>query len=154
MTLLQVSDGVMASEITSAILLIAAVWVQTNCFLTTERGGIDFGGVQCLTTFTAGSGPGDSSTPPCDIPINNDLILEPDETFSLEAIILNNNGLPAQFSSGGDTASATIIDDEGILVGCVSNHLNINNYVGACSNFLKLSIVHPTSFTWFSVVVV
>ena len=76
------------------------------------------------------------ATPPCLITINDDLVLEPDETFSLTATIQNNNGLPAQFSTGGDTASATIIDDEeGILVGCASNHLN---YVGACSNFCQL----------------
>ena len=69
-----------------------------------------------MTTFTAGSGPGDSSTPACDITINNDLILEQDETFSLTASIQDSNGQSAQFSAGGDSASATIIDDEGTLV--------------------------------------
>ena len=69
-----------------------------------------------MTTFTAGSGPGDSSTPPCDITINNDLILEQDETFSLTASIQDSNGQSAQFTAGGDSASATIIDDDGMLV--------------------------------------
>ena len=78
--------------------------------------GGDFIGVTCVTTFTAGSGPGDSSTPACDITINNDLILEQNETFSLTASIQDSNGQSAQFSAGGDSASATIIDDEGTLV--------------------------------------
>ena len=58
------------------------------------------------------------STPPCDIAINNDLLIEPDETFSLSATILNSNGQTAQFTAGGDTASATIIDDDGMLFIC------------------------------------
>jgi len=75
--------------------------------------GGDFIGVTCLTTFTAGSGPGDSSTPACSIIINNDLILEQDETFSLAASIQNSNGQSAQFSAGG--ASATITDNDSML---------------------------------------
>jgi len=82
--------------------------------------GGDFIGTTCLTTFTAGSGPGDSSTPACDITINNDLILERDETFSLTASIQNSNGQSAQFSAGGDSASATITDDDGMLVQLLS----------------------------------
>ena len=82
--------------------------------------GGDFIVTTCLTTFTAGSGPGDSSTPACDIIINNDLILERDETFSLTASIQNSNGQSAQFSAGGDSASATITDDDGMLVQLLS----------------------------------
>ena len=67
-----------------------------------------------MVTFAAGSGPGNMSTPPCDIAINNDLMVEPDETFSLSATIINSNGQAAQFTAGGDTASATIIDDDGM----------------------------------------
>jgi len=77
--------------------------------------GGDFIGVTCLTTFTAGSIPGNSSTPACSIMINNDLILEEDETFSFSASIQNNNGQSAQFSTGGDSASATITDDDSML---------------------------------------
>ena len=77
--------------------------------------GGDFIGVTCLTTFTAGSVPGNSSTPACSITINNDLILEEDETFSLSASIQNSNGQSAQFSAGGDSASATITDDDSML---------------------------------------
>ena len=73
-------------------------------------------GVTCVTTFTAGSGPGSLSTPPCDITIHNDLIVEPDETFSLSASIQDSNGQSALFSAGGDSASATIIDDDSMLV--------------------------------------
>ena len=67
-----------------------------------------------MVTFAAGSGPGNMSTPPCDIAINNDLMVELDETFSLSATIINSNGQAAQFTAGGDTASATIIDDDGM----------------------------------------
>ena len=69
-----------------------------------------------MTTFTAGSGPGSLSTPPCDITIHNDGIFEGDETFSLSARIVTNNGLSAQFSAGGDIASATIIDPSMLVV--------------------------------------
>ena len=77
--------------------------------------GGDFIGATCLTTFTAGSGPGNSSTPACSIIINNDLILEQDETFSLTASIQNSNGQSAQFSAGGSSASATITDNDSML---------------------------------------
>jgi len=82
--------------------------------------GGDFIGVTCLTTFTAGSVPGDSSTPACSITINNDLILEQDETFSLTASIQNSNGQSAQFPTGGNSTSATITDDDGMLVQLLS----------------------------------
>ena len=88
-----------------------------NYSLTTDgplNAGGDFIGVTCLTTFTAGSGPGDSSSPACFITISNDIIVENNETFSLTASIQNSNGLSAQFSAGGDSASATIIDDDGM----------------------------------------
>ena len=77
--------------------------------------GGDFIGVTCLTTFTAGSVPGDSSTPACSITINNDLLVEQDETFSLNASIQISNGQSVQFSAGGNSASATITDDDGML---------------------------------------
>ena len=95
------------------ILKFAAISLKTDGALAADG---DFIGVTCLTTFTAGSGPGDSSTPACSITINNDLILEQDETFSLNASIQNSNRQSAQFSAGGDTASATITDDDGMLV--------------------------------------
>ena len=76
--------------------------------------GEDFIETTCTVTFAAGSGPGAMSMPPCDIAINNDLMVEPDETFTLSATILNSNGQAAQFTAGGDTASATIIDDDGM----------------------------------------
>jgi len=41
--------------------------------------------------------------------------VEQNETFSLTVTIQNSNGQSAQFSAGGDTSSATITDDEGIL---------------------------------------
>ena len=41
-------------------------------------------------------------------------MVEPDETFSLSATIINSNAQAAQFTAGGDTASATIIDDDGM----------------------------------------
>ena len=86
----------------------------------TLAAGGDFIGVTCLTTFTSGSIPGDSSTPPCDITINNDFLVEQDETFSLTASIQNSNGQSAQFSAGGDSASATITDDDSMLVQLLS----------------------------------
>ena len=73
----------------------------------------DFIGVTCTVTFAAGSGPGAMSTPSCDITINNDNSIEQDETFSLSATILNVNGQSVQFTAGGDSASATILDDDG-----------------------------------------
>ena len=82
--------------------------------------GGDFIGVTCLTTFTAGSGPGNSSTPPCNITITNDLLVEQDKTFSLNASIQNSNGQSAQFSAVGDSVSATITDDDGMLVQLLS----------------------------------
>ena len=59
-----------------------------------------------------GGGPGDLSAP-CDIPIINDRMVEQDETFSLSERVLNTNGQLARFTVGGDSASATIIDDDG-----------------------------------------
>ena len=82
--------------------------------------GGDFIGVTCLTTFTAGSGPGNFSTPACNITITNDFLVEQDETFSLNGSIQNSNGQSAQFSAGGDSASATITDDDGMLVQLLS----------------------------------
>ena len=38
-------------------------------------------------------------------------MVEEDETFSFSAIITNSNGQAAQFTAGGDSATATIIDD-------------------------------------------
>ena len=63
------------------------------------------------TYLPAGGGPGDLSAA-CDIPIINDVLVEPDEIFSLSASVLNTNGQPARFTVGGNSASATIIDDD------------------------------------------
>jgi len=41
--------------------------------------------------------------------------VEQNETFSLTVTIQNSNGQSVQFSTGGDTASATITDDDGQL---------------------------------------
>jgi len=94
-------------------------FVKSTISLTTDgalAAGGDFIGVTCLTTFTAGSGPGNSSTPACNITINNDLLVEQDEIFSLTANIQNSNGQSAQFSAGGDSASATITETDGQLI--------------------------------------
>jgi len=56
-----------------------------------------------------------SSTPACNITVNNDLLVEQDETFSLTASIQNSNGQSVQFSASGDSASTTITDDDGML---------------------------------------
>ena len=74
----------------------------------------DYTGTLCTVTFFAGSAPGATSTF-CSIPLISDSCLEEDETFSLTATILNSNGQSAQFIPGGDSASATIIDDDGML---------------------------------------
>ena len=74
--------------------------------------GADFIAVTCIVLFPAGSGPGTVSTPSCDITIINDIIVELNEIFSLSATILSSNGQDAQFTAGGDSASATIIDDD------------------------------------------
>ena len=74
--------------------------------------GGDFIGITCTVAFAAGSGPGTVSTPSCDITIINDNIVEQNEVFSLSASILNSNGQDAQFTTGGDSASATIVDDD------------------------------------------
>jgi len=42
--------------------------------------------------------------------------VEPNETFSLNAIIEESNGQSAQFSAGGDSATVTIIDDDGMYL--------------------------------------
>ena len=75
----------------------------------------DYTGTTCMVTFSAGSGPGAQSTF-CSIPFIPDFCLEEDETFSLTAIILNSNGQTAQFTAGGDSATATIVDDDGMFV--------------------------------------
>ena len=75
--------------------------------------GADFTRTTCSLTLRAGGRPGDLSGP-CDIPIINDRMVEQDETFSLSARVLNTNGQLARFTVGGDSASATIIDDDGM----------------------------------------
>lgn len=77
--------------------------------------GGDFIGTTCLTTFTAGSIPGTFSIPQCDITINDDDLVEQNETFSINATITNSNGQSAQITAGGVSASVTIIDDDGTL---------------------------------------
>ena len=54
------------------------------------------------------------STPSCDITINDDNLIEQDKTFSLSPTILSANGQTVQFTVGGDSASATILDDDGM----------------------------------------
>ena len=76
----------------------------------------DFNGATCMVTFANGSGPGAVSLPPCNITIINDLIPEQPERFSISATIINSNGLTVQFPVGGDSASCTIIDDDGMLI--------------------------------------
>ena len=85
--------------------------------------GDDFIGTTCLVTFTAASGPGAISTS-CDITIVNDLMVELDETFSLNATIINSNGQDAQFTAGGESASATIMNDDGMFLICTSHKTN------------------------------
>ena len=127
-------------------LLICTISLTTDGALAADG---DFIGVTCLTTFTTGSGPGDSSTPPCNITITNDLILEPDETFSLNASIQNSNGQSAQFSAGGDTASATILDDDGMsFVLVYVDHTQCVkcfelNQIGMWTSMHSLPIIHP-----------
>jgi len=91
-----------------------------NCNISTishTTEGVDFTGTTCSLTLPAGGGPGDLSAP-CDVPITNDPLVEGDETFSLSASVLNNNGQAAMFTVGGDTASATINDTDSTLFVC------------------------------------
>ena len=90
-------------------LMCKIVYNRSTISHTTED--VDFNGTTCSLTLPAGSGPGDLSAP-CDIPIINDFMVEQDETFSLSASVLNSNGQPAMFTVGGDSATATIIDDD------------------------------------------
>ena len=88
-----------------------------NCIFishTTEGDGGDFFTVTCTTVFTAGSVPGALSTPPCAITINDDSIVEENETFSLSAILSSISGQSVDFTVGSDSssASATILDDD------------------------------------------
>ena len=55
-------------------------------------------------------------------------MVELDETFSLNATIINSNGQDAQFTAGGESASATIMDDDGKVV-CTSGWTYINQVV-------------------------
>ena len=74
----------------------------------------DFIGTTCTVTFAAGSGPGATTTPSCPITLIGDLVVEMDETFSLSATITNSNGESVSFTSGGNVATATIVDDDGM----------------------------------------
>ena len=76
--------------------------------------GGDFIGTTCMVTFAVGSGPGATATPSCPITLIGDLVVEQDETFSLSATITNNNGQSASFTTGGNVATATIVDDDGM----------------------------------------
>ena len=96
--------------------------------------GGDFIGITCTVTFAAGSGPGTVSTPSCDITIINDNIVEQNEVFSLSASIQNSNGQDAQFTASGDSASATIIDNNGMLVVCY----RLNYTHTACHSYILL----------------
>ena len=75
----------------------------------------DFIGATCLTTFTTASSAGTITVPTCLFAIGDDDLVELAETFSLSAAIINSNAQPAQFSSGGDSASVTINSDDGRL---------------------------------------
>ena len=81
-------------------------------FITDQQSDADFVAAACTVLFAAGSGPGTMSTPSCDITIVNDNIVEQNEIFSLSATITNSSGQIAQFTTGGDSASATIVDDD------------------------------------------
>ena len=83
---------------------------------TTEGVDGDFMGTTCMVTFANGSGPGAVSTPPCNIAIIDDSMVEQRENFSLSATVINSNGLTVQFTAGGDSASGVIIDDDGMLI--------------------------------------
>ena len=96
-------------------LMCKIVYNRSTISHTTED--VDFNGTTCSLTLPAGGGPGDLSAA-CDIPIINDLLVEGDETFSLSASVLNNNGQSAMFTAGGDSASATINDDDSTLFVC------------------------------------
>ena len=76
--------------------------------------GGDFIGTTCTVTFAAGSGPGATATPSCNITLNGDLVVEQNETFSLSATITNSNGQSVSFTTGGNVATATIVDDDGM----------------------------------------
>lgn len=96
---------------------------------------MDFNGVTCQTILPAGSAPGDLSIPSCNIAILDDILIEPHETFSLSASIGRRDG-PAQFTTGGDSATVEIIDDDGmlvrllhyVLVACISLSLPSDNH--------------------------
>ena len=96
--------------------------------------GGDFIGITCTVAFAAGSGPGTVSTPSCDITIINDNIVEQNEVFSLSASIQNSNGQDARFTASGDSASATIIDNNGMLVVCY----RLNYTHTACHSYILL----------------
>ena len=88
---------------------------RSTISLTIEGAGGDFNVTTCLVTLAAASGPGAVSTS-CNITIINDLMVEQDETISLNATIINNNGQDARFTAGGESASATIMDDDGMTL--------------------------------------
>ena len=106
--------------------------MSKSCAQYIEGAGEDFISTTCLITFGAESGPG-SISPSCDIIIINDLIIELDETFSLSATIINSNGQAAQFTADGESASATIIDDDGMMHGLYVLVFAVNN-VGTYKN--------------------
>ena len=107
--------------------------------------GADFVATTCAVLFPAGSGPGTVSTPSCDITINNDNIVEQNEIFSLSATILNSNGQDAQFTTGGDSASATIIDNNCMLVVCYRlNRTACHSYIPIVCNLECIATASAT----------
>ena len=101
------------------------MWNVSNKFIFPNIVDEDFIGATCLTTFTSASSAGTITVPTCLFAIGDDDLVELAETFSLSAAIINSNAQPAQFSSGGDSASVTINSDDGRLV--EPNNVNCMN---------------------------
>ena len=105
-------NNILRSHSISCIVFVRHLANYNRSTISHTTAGADFFATTCSVSFPAGSGPGTVSTPSCDITINNDNIVEQNEIFSLSASITNSNGQDARFTAGGDTASATIVDDD------------------------------------------
>ena len=70
--------------------------------------GADYTPTVTTLTFEALSGGGTVRN--FSIPINNDILFEPTETFGLNASVVNDRGT---FSAGGNMATGQITDDDG-----------------------------------------
>ena len=69
----------------------------------------DYTAVTVIRTFTSGSNSG-SPAQSLDIPITNDNVQEPTETIFVQG---SESDASAQFLSGADTATVSILDDDG-----------------------------------------